>query len=167
MPLSTLKELLIQQVDELQAGDRHALEVMTKIAKVSNSPDLGKSLRTRADQARDRVTRLDRVLKELNASPKRTETKGMKGLLEDCLRLAEAARTEPHVRDAALIAVAQHAIHDEIAGLGCARTWSSLLGLDKVAGDLGRMLQDARDGDVELTRIAERLNREAIAPVAV
>ena len=68
-------------------------------------------------------------------------------------------------RDAALIAVAQHLEHDEIAGYGCARTWASLLGHRGVASALQRTLNEERRVDERLTRLAESLNRAAVEPV--
>jgi ferritin-like metal-binding protein YciE len=87
----------------------------------------------------------------------------MKGLCQDCLRLANMSKAEPHVRDAALIAVAQHVEHDEIAGYGCARTWAGLLGYDQAASRLQQTLAEERKADAELSRLAERLNKAAAA----
>lgn len=167
MPLHTLKELLVQQLDELDGGAKHAREVLPKLARAASAGDLGRTLRFHADQKREQVNRLERILGELDVTPRRPETRGMRGLIEDCLRLAENQKVETHVRDAALIAGAQRVVHDEIAAYGCAKTWAHLLGLEKAATDLETSLREERETDNELTRIANRLNKDAVAPVSV
>ena len=88
----------------------------------------------------------------------------MKGLCADCLDLARLARVEPHVRDAAVIAVAQHLEHDEIAGYGCARTWARLLGHRTIASTLQHTLNEEGRFDAKLSRLADALNRAALEP---
>lgn len=168
MPLNTMKDLLVTQLNELYAAEKHSAEVLPRLAKAASDPGLKSALRSHADETRGRLTRLDGVFNALDERPRaaRAESKGMKGLCQDCLDLAEKARVEPHVRDAALIAVAQHVQHDEIAGYGCARTWAQLLGHDKAATELQKTLEDERNADVNLTRLAENLNKAALAAAA-
>ena len=87
----------------------------------------------------------------------------MKGLARDCLELAKESRAAPHVRDAAIIAGVQHIEHDEIAGYGCARTWAAVLGHEDAAAKLQLTLDEERRADAELSRIAQQVNREAMA----
>lgn len=165
MPLNTLKELLVTQLDELYSGEQHALDVLPKLAQAASSTDLAKAFTSRIRTTKDHISRLDSIFDTLSFSPGPAETRGMKGLLADCMKLAENRRAEPHVRDAALIAVEQHVIHDEIVGYGCAKSWAASLGLDKATADLQKSLQEERQADAELSRIADKLNKEALAPL--
>ncbi len=162
MPLKSMKDLLVQQLNELYAGEKHIAQVLPKLARVATSPRLKDVLDGYEDQAKDRVRRIESVFDEMDLKPKRTEAKGTKGLLDDCLKLAAMDSAEDHVRDAALIAVAQHVQHDAIAGYGCAKTWARLLGMNDAADDLHRSLMEERNADADLTRIAEDLNLAAI-----
>ena len=128
MPLNTMKGLLIDQLNELYAAEKHGAEMLPKLMRAASSPKLAAALRSHADETKEHLSRLESVFEGLGAAPRRVESKGMKGLCQDCMKLADMAKAEPHVRDAALIAVAQHVEHDEIAGYGCARTWARLLG---------------------------------------
>ena len=73
---------------------------------------------------------------------------------------------DSHVRDAALIAAAQHLEHDEIAGYGCARTWAQMLGHESASVLLQRSLDEERAADARLSRLAEALNRAALQPTS-
>jgi len=169
MPLNTMKDLLVDQLKELQAAERHSTDILPRLVKAASSPRLAAALRAHAEETRDHLARLDKVFDEIGVSPRpspRAESRGMKGLCQDCLDLANMATAEPHVRDAALIAVAQHVEHDEIAGYGCARTWARLLGHDTAAGLLQKTLLEERACDTRLSRLAESLNKAALEPAA-
>jgi ferritin-like metal-binding protein YciE len=165
MALNTMKDLLIDQLDELYAAEKHCLAVLPDMAAAATSPELADAIHRQVAQTTQHVSRLKEVFSELGAIPKQQESKGMKGLLEDCLELAQDTDAEPHVRDAALIAVAQHVKHDEIAGYGCARCWASLIGSPHAAATLEATLREERDADAGLSRIADRINVDAVAPV--
>ncbi|MCL4197975.1 MAG: DUF892 family protein [Phycisphaerales bacterium] len=162
MPLKTLRDLLIQQLNELFAAEKHIGQVLPRLASVASSPRLADAFEGYGLETKDHLTRIESVFDEMDLKPRRTEAKGTRGLLEDCMRLANMESAEAHVRDAALIAVAQHVKHDEIAGYGCAKTWARLLGMHDAADLLHKSLMEERNADVELTRIAEELNLEAV-----
>ncbi len=166
MPLTTMKDLLLNQLNELYAAEVHSTQLLPKLARAAGDPKLAASLRSHAKESEQHLTRLEEVFEELGLTPRSptgSESNGMRGLSADCLRLAQMDEAEPHVRDAALIAAAQHVEHDEIAGYGCARTWAGLLGYDSAAARLQRTLDEERRSDFELTRLSESLNRTALA----
>lgn len=164
MACRTLRDLFIEQLNELHSGERRILEVLPQLEKAASSPSLSEALRRHHQQTRQHLDRLDRIFSQLGTRPRQVETAGMRGLLDDCLQLARDRDTEPHVRDAALIAAAQHVEHDEIAGYGCARTWAQLLGESQAADLLAQTLAEEKESDRQLTQIADRLNREALQP---
>ena len=163
--MKSLKDLLIEQINELYAAEVHSEGVFAKMAAASSSPKLGEAIRTHIDETKQHLARLDRVFGELGVKPKKLETHGSKGLLEDCASIAGRSKIEAHVRDAAIIAAIQRVEHDEIAGYGCARTWASLLGYPTAASEMLKTLTEERRFDEGLTRIAETLNKSALEPV--
>lgn len=165
--MKSLKDLLVEQINELHAAEAHSESVLAKLAAASSSPKLGEAIRAHIDESKQHLARLDRVFGELGIKPKKIETHGSKGLLEDCTSLAGRSKIDPHVRDAAIIAALQRVEHDEIAGYGCARTWASLLGYTTAASELLKTLTEERRFDEGLTRVAESLNKSALEPVAM
>jgi len=164
--MKSLRDLLVEQLHELYSAEVHSESVLAKLAAASASPRLAEAIRGHIDETKQHLARLDRVFGELGLKPKRIESHGSKGLLEDCTSLAGRAKIDPNVRDAAIIAAMQRLEHDEIAGYGCARTWASLLGYPASASELLKTLTEERRFDEGLTRIAESLNRSALEPAA-
>ncbi|MCW5756804.1 MAG: DUF892 family protein [Phycisphaeraceae bacterium] len=168
MSMKTIDDLLLEELGELRAAEKHDADVLIRLADAAWDEELSRAFKTHADQTSEHVARLDRVFDQLGARPRRArraETRGMRGLCADCLELADTKWTERHVRDAALIAAAQHIEHDEIAGYGCARAWASQLGHEGVADLLSQTLAEEHAADAMLSRLAERINRGA--PVAM
>lgn len=163
--MHSLKDLLIEQLNELHAAETHSQAVLAKLAGAASSPKLAEALRAHVEETKQHVARLDRVFGEVGGKPRKLETHGSKGLLEDCSEIAGRTKVDPHVRDAAIIAVVQRLEHDEMAGYGCARTWASLLGHPGAAAELLKTLTEERRCDENLSRIAESLNKAALEPV--
>lgn len=164
--MNSLKDLLVEQLHELHSEETHSESVLSRLAGAAASQDLADALRAHVTETRQHLARIDRVLGELGAKPRKIETHGAKGILEDCASIAGRTKVEPHVRDAAIIATVQRLEHDEMAGYGCARTWAQLLGHPNAAAELLKSLTEERRFDENLSRIAEKLNRNALEPVA-
>lgn len=158
----TLRGLLEEELHQLYAEELHSEKVLPKLAEAAGSVELSNAIRAHAVETRQHVERLDRVFHELGMKPRKSETHGAKGLLDDCVEMTKRTRMEPHVRDAAIIAVMQRLEHDEMAGYGCARTWASLLGHSTASSELLKSLVDERRCDEGLTKLAERINESAI-----
>ncbi len=168
MSLNTLNDLFVNEINELHAAELHSAEIIREIARSATSPLLAEHLSHAATIHDQHLQRMRDVFAKLGLTPRptqRAETEGMRGLCEDCMRLITASRCEPHVRDAAIVGVVQHLLHDQLAGYGCARTWSGLLGHEKVPSLLQANLREERELDVELTHLADNLNRSAMAHV--
>lgn len=168
MPLNTLRDLLVDQLQRLYAAERHQSSMLPRLVRASTDLKLESMFRAHADQCSVHLSRLERVFEDVGMPQPPAdvaETNGMRGLIRDCLELANMAAAEPHVRDAALIALSQHIEHDQIAGYGCARTWAQLLGHYSAASELQKSLNEERRADSDLTRLAEGLNRAAVKAV--
>jgi ferritin-like metal-binding protein YciE len=72
------------------------------------------------------------------------------------------------LRDAGLIAAANRVEHYEIAAYGSARTFAQTLGLNQAAALLEQTLQEEKEADQKLTRLAESMvNEEALQATPV
>lgn len=163
-PMHSLRDLLVAQLNELYASEVHSESVLPKLADAAASSKLAEAIRGHLAETKVHITRLDRVFGEIGTKPRKSETHGSKGILDDCASTATKSRMDPQVRDAAIIATIQRLEHDEIAGYGCVRTWTNLLGHQTAAAELMKTLTEERRFDEALTRLAETLNRSALEP---
>jgi ferritin-like metal-binding protein YciE len=84
----------------------------------------------------------------------------MEGIIEDGKELMEQDG-EAEVLDAGLIGAAQHVEHYEMAGYGCVRTYSELLGLTNISKLLQQTLDEEKATDEKLTELARNINVKA------
>src|SRR5258708_37769764 len=85
---------------------------------------------------------------------------GMEGLVKEGSGTMQEAYQDS-VMDAALIGAAQRVEHYEIAGYGTVRAFAELLGEDEHASLIGQTLEEEKQADQTLTRLAEEINLQA------
>jgi ferritin-like metal-binding protein YciE len=158
----TLRDLYQSELHDLYGAERRIIDALPTIIPETTSAVLRDSLERHLERTRVHVERLDLLLKQAGQTTSANESNpAIDGLIkagEMSIRKSE----QPHVRDAALIAAAQHVEHYEMAGYGCARTHARQLDDDAAADLLQQTLDEEGDADKELTRIAESgLNQAA------
>ncbi|HEY3244446.1 MAG TPA: DUF892 family protein [Phycisphaerae bacterium] len=155
----SLKDLYDRQLDDLYDAEQRSVKALPAMERSAGSAELIAAFRGQQARAREHLLRLASLFRSAGRVPGRRASRGIKSLLRDCQDGCKL--DEPAVRDVRLIALAQHLHHDEIASYGCARSWAKLLGNDFAADVLQRNLNDEKQIDTELSRIAGRVNRSA------
>lgn len=163
MELSSLEDLLVEELKDLYSAENQLLKAIPKMAKAATSKALKSGFEKHLKQTEGHVERLEKVCELFDVSPKGKKCKAMEGLIEEGAEVI-GEEAEPEVKDAALIAAAQRVEHYEIAGYGCVRTYAKLLGNDKAARLLQQTLDEEGDTDKALTKLAETINVEAEDP---
>jgi ferritin-like metal-binding protein YciE len=162
MEMDTLRALYVDELKDLWSAEKQILKALPKMIRAAESKKLKRAFTTHERQTRQHVKRLERILKELDESPRGKKCVGMEGLLEEGADLIKE-KPERDVLDAGLITAAQHVEHYEMAGYGTVRTWARLLGQEEHAKTLQQTLDEEGDTDKLLTTLAESINVEAIA----
>jgi ferritin-like metal-binding protein YciE len=160
MELDTLEALYVDELKDLWSAEKQILKALPRMVRAASHKDLKRALTQHERQTRQHVARLERIFKQLDASPRGKKCVGMEGLLEEGSELIKE-KPEPDVLDAGLISAAQHVEHYEIAGYGTVRTWARLLGRDDQAALLQQTLDEEGETDKLLTSLAEAVNIEA------
>ncbi len=163
MKLETLRELLIEQCQDLYSAEQQIIDALPKMVEKANAPELKSAFQHHLEETKSHVMRLDQIFTHFPKADKDDkDCKGMEGLLKEGKEMIKQD-AEPEVRDAGLIAAAQRVEHYEIASYGCARTFAQLLGMNDVARLLQQTLDEEGAADKKLTGIAEKINVEAKA----
>jgi ferritin-like metal-binding protein YciE len=154
MKLESLQDLLVQELKDLYSAEAQIVKALPKMAKAASSEELRTAFEEHLEETKKQVERLDQIFERLGTPGRGKKCKGMEGLLEEGKEVIEQDGDDM-VKDAALIAAAQHVEHYEIAGYGCARTFASLLGHEEIAELLQKTLDEESAADKKLTEIAE------------
>lgn len=162
MKIETLRELLIDELQDLHSAEQQITKALPKIIKASHNLALKQAFEHHLEETKNHVTRLEQIFKRINESPKGKTCEAMKGLLkEGDERISDGGEAE--VLDAGIIAAAQRVEHYEIAAYGSARTYAELLGDHQAVRLLSETLEEEKAADNKLTQVARRVNVEAKA----
>jgi ferritin-like metal-binding protein YciE len=163
MKLESLRELLIEELQDIYSAENMILSALPKMAEETSSPELKTAFNSHLQQTRGHVQRLDQIFDQIpGVDRKDKKCKGMEGIIKDAKDLL-SEDAEPEVRNAGMIAGAQRVEHYEIAAYGTARTYAQLLGRNDWAQLLQQTLDEEKETDAKLTQLAERINLEAKA----
>jgi len=165
MKLTTLQELLVEELRDLYSAENQLVKALPKMAKAASNEELRDAITAHLEETRKHVERLDQAFEQLDATPGRKKCKAMEGLIAEGKEVI-SEDAEPTVHDAALIAAAQRVEHYEIAGYGSARTFARILGEEEVANLLQQTLDEEAAADEKLTSIAMAGINQAAAELA-
>jgi len=161
MKENALKELYIDELRDIYNAENQLTKALPKMAKAATSEELRAGFEEHLEQTKGHVERLDRIFKELGEKPTGKKCKGMEGLIEEGSEMIKEDELEDEALDAGLISAAQRVEHYEIAAYGCVRTYADLLGEADAVELLDRTLEEEKETDQKLTKLAEKINVEA------
>jgi ferritin-like metal-binding protein YciE len=159
MEKNALQELYVNELRDLYNAETQLVKALPKMAKAATSQELRAGFEEHLEQTKGHVQRLEEIFSELDEKPTGKKCKGMEGLVEEGKEMIE--EEEGEVLDAGLISAAQRVEHYEIAGYGCVRTYANLLGETDAAELLNETLEEEKETDKKLTKLAEKINVEA------
>ncbi len=158
---STLQDLFVTTLQDIYHGEKQILKALPKMAKSASTPELKQAFQHHTEQTEGQVERLQRVFELLNKSARGKTCEAIEGLVEEGKEvMAETQSGE--VMDAGLIAAAQAVEHYEIARYGTLRSWAQQLGMKEAAQLLGQTLEEEKQTDELLNKIAMKsVNKKA------
>jgi ferritin-like metal-binding protein YciE len=160
MELDSLRELFVEQLQDLYSAENQILKALPKMIQKAKTPQLKAGFEEHLKQTEQQVQRLDQIFESLEEDAEGKECKGMKGLLAEGKELM-SEDADPDVMDAGLISAAQHVEHYEIAGYGTVRTYAELLGEDEAVELLQTTLDEEKQTDAKLSKLASKINVKA------
>jgi ferritin-like metal-binding protein YciE len=156
MTMTTLDELLLDQIRDLYDAEKQLVRALPKMAKAATSDDLREAITSHLGETKNQVARLEEIFNQLEKPAKSKTCKAMKGLIEEGGEAAEEDADDMIV-DLSVIAAAQRVEHYEISAYGTARAIALYLGQEKVASLLEETEREERAADTKLTDIATGL----------
>jgi len=161
MPNESVRQLYIEELRDLYNAETQLVKALPKMAKASSNDELRQAFEEHLRQTSEHVSRLEQIFEMLDEKPSGKKCLGMEGLVK------EAAETmkedyEDAVMDAGIIGAAQRVEHYEIAAYGTVRTLAELMGENEHVTLLEQTLEEEKQTDQKLTKLAEDVNSEAM-----
>jgi ferritin-like metal-binding protein YciE len=161
MKLESLRDLLVEQLQDLYDAEHRITKALPKMAKAATSPELKAAFEKHLTETKGQIDRLDQVFDSMGVKAKKKTCKAMQGLIEEGEETIKED-AEPEVKDAALIAAAQRVEHYEMAGYGTVSAYAKLLNEKVVLKLLQATFAEEKATDEALTELAEStINIEA------
>ncbi|MEX6689027.1 ferritin-like domain-containing protein [Danxiaibacter flavus] len=163
MKNSEFHKLFVDEVKDIYWAEKALVKALTKMQKAATSEELASAFAEHQSQTEGHVQRLEQVFELLEMKPVAKKCPAMEGLIQEAEELKEETEDGSSVRDAALISAAQKVEHYEIASYGTLATFAKTMGHSDIAKLLEQTLNEEKETDSNLTRIAESMvNEEAL-----
>jgi ferritin-like metal-binding protein YciE len=161
MKVTTLDELLEDELKDIYSAETQLIKALPAMVKAAESNDLRAAFEQHLEQTRVHAERIEEICNDLKTTPHGKNCAGMEGLIKEGEEIIQSdAESEP--KQAALIGAAQRVEHYEIAAYGTARAHARQLGYLKAVELLSRTLDEEKETDKKLTKVAEnRVNVKA------
>jgi ferritin-like metal-binding protein YciE len=161
MKIENLNDLFVHTLQDIYYAEKKIVKALPKMVKKTDSPELAKAFESHLTETEGQIQRLDQVFEMCGEKPKATKCPAIDGILEEAEELMSEIK-DPDTRDAAMIAAAQAVEHYEISRYGTLVSWSEQLDMKDAARTLSQTLDEEKQTDAKLTKLAEsRINKKA------
>src|SRR5215208_6291459 len=156
MKIDTLEDLLTDELKDLYSAENQLIKALPKMAKTAKSDELRTAFEEHLEQTKNHAQRIEQVCNDLGVSPKGKKCVGMEGLIEEGKEIMTNGSKDPaSPMEAGLIGAAQKVEHYEIAAYGTASAHARQLGFNNIAKMLDKTLEEEKQTDEKLTKLAE------------
>jgi ferritin-like metal-binding protein YciE len=152
---SALNELFIDELKDIYWAEKHLTKALPKMAKAATSDELRTAIENHLSETENHVTRLENVFESIGEKAVAKKCEAMAGLVKEGEEIVEETEKGTFTRDAGIISAAQKVEHYEIASYGTLKTLAGVLGYNDAADLLEATLQEEKNADNLLTKVAE------------
>lgn len=129
MKLESLRDLYLDQLQDLYNAEQQLIKALPKMAKAASSEELKAAFEEHLEKTREHALRIESICEQMGEEADEKKCKAMEGLVKEGDEVISDDDVDPRIKDAALIAAAQRVEHYEIAGYGCVRAYAAKLGI--------------------------------------
>lgn len=164
---SRLREFFVDELKDIYWAENHLVKTLPKMKKAATSEELQKAFENHLDETTIHVSRLDKVFEMLGEKAEAKKCEAMAGITEEGEGIISDTEKGTATRDVGLIFAGQKVEHYEISTYGGLAQVARTLGLHEISEILSTTLQEEKNADQLLTKIAEdHINYDAKAEPA-
>ncbi|WP_301931599.1 ferritin-like domain-containing protein [Ferruginibacter sp.] len=152
---SRLQEFFHDEVKDIYWAEKHLVKTLPKMHKAASSTELKEAFAAHLDVTRKHVERLEEVFSLLEKRPNAKKCEAMEGITKEGESIIEETEAGTATRDVGLIMAAQKVEHYEIATYGGLTQLAKTLGYGEIANLLQTTLDEEKEADEGLTKLAE------------
>jgi len=163
MAIKTMEELFVETLKDMYYAEKQILKALPTMVKKAHAEELKEALEMHRQETEGQVERLEQVFQILEKPVEGRRCEGIEGILDEAKEhMAEIENDR--VLDVEMIGSAQAVEHYEISRYGTIIEWARDLGHDDAVGLLDQNLQQEKNADRTLSRIAKSsVNMQAAA----
>ncbi len=163
---SMLEEFFVDELKDIYWAEKHLVKVLPKMQKAATTRELKNAISEHLEVTKTHVTRLENVFELLDKPPEAKKCEAMAGITKEGDDILSETEDGSITRDVGIILAAQKVEHYEISTYGGLTQLAKTLNLNKVADILYKTLEEEKETDEKLTKIAENnINVEAAGEV--
>lgn len=156
----SLKKIFEELLQDTYSAEKQLIKALPDLSKAAYNEQLQDAFENHFEQTKRHAERLEKIFDRLRIEKNGKDCEAMEGLVKEGKEIIEK-HEKGIIRDVALIIAAQKVEHYEIAAYGSLLELADVLGLNKIADNLERTLNEEKDTDDLLSDIAQDVNDEA------
>ncbi len=164
MDNSEFHKFFVDELKDIYWAEKLLSKSLPKLKKAATSTELSAAFEKHTEETLMHISTLEEVFDLLGEARRGKKCEAMEGLVAEAQGVIEETEDGSMLRDAGLILAAQKVEHYEIATYGTLVVFAQHMGHHKVANLLQNTLDNEKETDVALTRIAmNAINEQAAA----
>jgi ferritin-like metal-binding protein YciE len=165
MTIKTMDELFVATLKDIYYAEKQILKALPAMVKKASDKGLKEALETHREETEGQVERLEQVFKLLDVPARGKKCDAIEGIIAEAKEHMEEIDDES-VLDAGMIGSAQAVEHYEMCRYGTLIEWAKDLGHDEAVNLLQQNLEQEKNADKLLTRIARSSANQRAAAAA-
>ena len=163
MTVKTMDDLFIETLKDIYYAEKQILKALPGMVKKAGAPELKEALETHREETEGQIERLDKVFKMMDVPARGKKCEAIEGIIAEAKEHMQDIE-DAEVLDAGMIGSAQAVEHYEITRYGTLIAWAKQLGHDEAAELLEANLEQEKNADKLLSKIAKAaVNQRAAA----
>jgi ferritin-like metal-binding protein YciE len=161
MQINSLQDLYETKIQLIADAEQQALKAYPRLLQEVQNQQLRQALQTHMQQSERQLEQVRQLSQQSGKKSQQQTCASMQALIHEAQQMLGQIQ-DPDAKDAFLVGAVQAMEHHEIAAYGTARSWAQKIGRDEDASLLNNILNEEKQTDDKLTRIAEQgLNQQA------
>lgn len=152
---SDFHKFFIDELKDIYWAENALVKELPKMQEAATSKELKKGIEKHLEETKEHVSRLEKVFESLGEKAEAKKCDAMDGILKEGKSIVEDTEKDTMTRDAGIILACQKVEHYEIATYGTLRVFAKHMNHTEAEQLLTQTLENEKETDVALTKIAE------------